>query len=199
MRHTFLRTLFSAIIILTFSCSQSGKPINATKVEDRLLPGTVVINLKNQTFVAKVIRIIDGDTMEVLYQNTPTKIRLAHIDCPEKRGSQPFGNNAKEALSDLCFGQDVTVYGEKYDRYRRLIAVVVNDNEQVVNQEMVRQGMAWHFKKYSTDPVYAQLEIEARENKVGLWQDPNPTPPWEWRNRKKIRLHTPNSISITSN
>jgi len=181
MRHTFLRTLFSAIIILTFSCSQSGKPINATKIEDRLLPGTVAINLKNQTFVAKVIRIIDGDTMEVLYQNTPTKIRLAHIDCPEKRGSQPFGNK------------------EKYDRYRRLIAVIVNDKEQVVNQEMVRQGMAWHFKKYSTDPVYAQLEIEARENKVGLWQDPNPTPPWEWRNRKKIRLHTPNSISITSN
>lgn len=55
----------------------------------------VKLNLKNQIFVAKVIGISDGDTMEILYQNTPIKIRLAHIDCPEKRGSQPYGNNAK--------------------------------------------------------------------------------------------------------
>ncbi|MNI55224.1 Thermonuclease precursor [compost metagenome] len=141
-------------------------------------------DLKKRTFIARVIRIMDGDTMEILYQQTPTKVRLAHIDCPEKRGKQPFGNNAKKALSDLCFGQNVTVYAEKYDRYRRLIAVVINNKKQVVNQEMIKQGMAWHFKKYSTDLVYAQLEITARKNKVGLWKETNPTPPWEWRKSK---------------
>lgn len=141
-------------------------------------------NLKNQIFVAKVIRIMDGDTMEVLYESKPIKIRLAHIDCPEKRGSQPFGNNAKKALSDLCFGQQVTVYGQKLDRYKRLIAVILNNKKQNINQEMVKQGMAWHFKKYSSDPVYASLEITARKNKVGLWHDANPTPPWEWRKTK---------------
>ena len=49
---------------------------------------------------------------------------------------------------------------------------------------MIKQGMAWHFKKYSTDPLYASLEIAARKNKTGLWQDANPTPPWEWRKSK---------------
>jgi len=141
-------------------------------------------DLKKRTFTAKVIRVMDGDTMEILYEQRPTKVRLAHIDCPEKRGRQPFGNNAKKALSDLCFGQNVMVYAEKYDRYRRLIAVVINNKKQVVNQEMIKQGMAWHFKKYSTDPVYAQLEIAARKNRVGLWRETNPTPPWEWRKSK---------------
>jgi endonuclease YncB( thermonuclease family) len=146
--------------------------------------GSQDLNLKNQTFNAKVIRILDGDTMEVLYQHMPIKIRLAHIDCPEKRRSQPFGNQAKQALSDLCFGQYVIVYGQKYDRYRRLIAVVINQKKQILNQEMIRQGMAWHFKKYSTDAGYAQLEITARKNKVGLWRDINPIAPWEWRKQK---------------
>ncbi|MBB6236939.1 endonuclease YncB(thermonuclease family) [Pedobacter sp. AK013] len=135
-------------------------------------------------FTAKVIRILDGDTMEVLYRHQPIKIRLAHIDCPEKRRSQPYGNNAKKALSDLCFGQMVNVQGQKYDRYKRLIAVVVNGNKQVVNQEMIKLGMAWHFKRYSSDPLYAQLEIIARKNKVGLWQEADAVAPWAWRETK---------------
>ena len=142
-------------------------------------------NLKNKIFNARVIGIMDGDTMEVLYQNKPVKIRLAHIDCPEKRGSQPFGKHAKEALSDLCFGQQVEVQAKNYDRYKRLIAVVVNARKKIVNQEMVKQGMAWHFKKYSKDTVYAELEITARHKKVGLWKDAHPIAPWNWR--KHIR------------
>ena len=140
--------------------------------------------LSNKTFSAKVIRIMDGDTMEILYKNVPTKIRLAHIDCPEKRGKQPFGNNAKIALSDLCFGRLVIIKGEKYDRYKRLIAVVINDKNQNVNQEMVKLGMAWHFTKFSKNPLYTKLETEARKNRVGLWQDKNPIAPWLWRQKK---------------
>jgi len=143
-----------------------------------------LINYNHLIFTAKVIRIMDGDTMEVLYQNQPIKIRLAHIDCPEKRGSQPFGNHAKKALSDLCFGQMVSVQGQKYDRYKRLIAVVINQNKQVVNQEMIKQGMAWHYKKYSSDLLYAQLEITARKNKIGLWQEADAVAPWAWRETK---------------
>ncbi len=146
--------------------------------------GNKGINYSNLVFTARVIRILDGDTMEVLYQDQPIKIRLAHIDCPEKRGHQPFGNKAKQALSDLCFGQMVMVQGQKYDRYKRLIAVVINDKKQVLNQEMVKLGMAWHFKKYSSDSLYAQLENTARENKVGLWKDSTAVAPWEWRGTK---------------
>jgi endonuclease YncB( thermonuclease family) len=146
--------------------------------------GNKGINYSQLVFTARVIRILDGDTMEVLYQDQPIKIRLAHIDCPEKRGHQPFGTKAKQALSDLCFGQMVTVQGQKYDRYKRLIAVVINDKQQVLNQEMVKLGMAWHFKKYSSDSLYAQLENTARENKVGLWKDSAAVAPWEWRGTK---------------
>ncbi|QNL51901.1 thermonuclease family protein [Olivibacter sp. SDN3] len=141
--------------------------------------------LKDQHFTAKVIRVIDGDTMEVLYEGNPIKVRLAHIDCPEKRASQPFGNAAKEALSALCFGQEVEVYSDSYDRYGRLIAVVRNNKNQNINQEMLRLGMAWHFKRYSSDSIYAQIESEARQQKIGLWKDPNPIPPWDWRKPKK--------------
>jgi endonuclease YncB( thermonuclease family) len=141
-------------------------------------------NYNHLIFTAKVIRIMDGDTMEVLYQHQPIKIRLAHIDCPEKRGSQPFGNHAKKALSDLCFGQMVSVQGQKYDRYKRLIAVVINQNKLVVNQEMIKQGMAWHYKKYSSDLLYAQLEITARKNRLGLWEEKDAVAPWAWRETK---------------
>lgn len=163
-------------IKLLFLCLTLSLACHQTNVKQAIPSG-----FEDQTFVAKVIRIIDGDTMEVLYGKTPIKIRLAHIDCPEKRGKQPFGNNAKIALSNLCYGQQVTVYAENYDRYKRLIAVIINNNKQIVNQEMVKQGMAWHFKRYSTDVLYDQLEEIARQNKLGLWQDPQPIAPWNWR------------------
>ncbi|WP_293301571.1 thermonuclease family protein [Pedobacter sp. UBA4863] len=143
-----------------------------------------VKQLQNQTFTAKVIRIIDGDTMEILYQKQPIKIRLAHIDCPEKRKHQPFGTQAKTALSDLCFGQQVIVQSQKTDRYGRLVAVIINAKKQIVNQEMIKQGMAWHFTKYSNDKTYAVLEAKARKQKVGLWQENKPIPPWNWRKAK---------------
>lgn len=147
--------------------------------------GQLKENFAHKTFSAKVIGIADGDTMEVLYHKKTVKIRLAHIDAPEKRGSQPFGNNAKKALSDLCFGRTVRVNAQSYDRYQRLIAVVINDKHQNVNQEMVKQGLAWHYKKYSSDAAYAQLQVEARKKRVGLWQDKNPIEPWLWRKNKK--------------
>jgi len=144
--------------------------------------------LRHKTFQAKVVRILDGDTMEVLYQGSSLiKIRLAHIDCPEKRSSQPFANHAKQALSNLCFGQEVTVYSDKCDHFGRLIAVVVNYSNQVVNQEMVKQGMAWHYKKYSNDSIYANLEQEARLHQVGLWKEDNPIAPWKWRKPKTYK------------
>lgn len=123
--------------------------------------------------------------MEVLYKNNRVKIRLAHIDCPEKRSAQPFNNEAKITLSNLCFGQNVTVLGEKYDRYQRLIAVIINQKKQNVNQEMIKKGMAWHFTKYSKDDSYAKLETIARKSKIGLWSASNPVAPWLWRKPKR--------------
>mgnify|MGYP000848144384 CR=1 FL=1 len=137
-------------------------------------------NTESTDFTAKVIRIVDGDTLEIMYGELPVMIRLEHIDCPEKK--QPFGTKAKQTLSDLCFGQNVEIKfsGDK-DRNGRYICVIFNEKGINLNKEMIRLGMAWHFKKYSKDNSYAELENEARKNKVGLWQDTNPVAPWDWR------------------
>lgn len=182
LRLVWLRVLTTLVLLLycNFAFSQF-KSISAWQK-----------NISETSFTAKIIRILDGDTMEALYQNKPVKIRLAHIDAPEHKKKQAFGVQAKKALSNLCFGQTVTVHSEKLDRYGRLIAIVVNNKKQVVNQEMIKLGMAWHFKKYSKDNLYAQLEIQARKQQKGLWKLPKPVPPWEWR--KKRTLLSANSL-----
>jgi endonuclease YncB( thermonuclease family) len=134
------------------------------------------------SFIAKIIRILDGDTVEILYEKLTIKVRLEHIDAPEKRGKQPYGNAAKKALSELCFGQTVTISSTgEFDRYGRLIGEIYNNQGLNVNKEMVHLGMAWHFKKYSDDMSYNALEKEARRSKRGLWQEPNAIAPWDFR------------------
>jgi SNase-like nuclease len=135
-------------------------------------------------FYAKVVGVSDGDTFKVLYQeNQEIKVRLNHIDAPEK--GQPFGKNAKKFASDLCFGKEVKIVRQKKkDRYQRIIAEVFVGQTNI-NKEIVRAGYAWHFKKYSSDREYDEIETEARENKRGLWQDKNPVAPWTWREIKK--------------
>ncbi len=136
----------------------------------------------------KVIKIKDGDTIDIFFNGKPLTIRFAHIDCPEKK--QPFGNVAKKFTADKCFGQYVTIVSEKkIDRNKRLIGEVINEKGENVNKELVKAGLAWHYLKYSSDTLYSNLENIARQNKVGLWREPNPTPPWDWRNTKnKIKI-----------
>jgi endonuclease YncB( thermonuclease family) len=133
-------------------------------------------------FSAKVIAIKDGDTIEVLYLGKLQKIRLAHIDCPEIGKQQPFGRAAKQFTADLCFGQIVNVVNEnKFDRYKRLIAVVENQNGNNVNKALVAAGLAWHYTAYSTDQAYTRLQAAAKAERLGLWAEESPTPPWQWR------------------
>ncbi|MBK7383005.1 MAG: thermonuclease family protein [Flavobacteriales bacterium] len=134
-------------------------------------------------FDGKVTGIKDGDTFEVLIDGSAEVVRLAHIDCPER--SQPFGKAAKQFASDLCFGKEVTVATDgKRDRYKRLIGVIHLTDGVVVNKELVREGLAWHFIKYSKDKSYDVLEGIARVERKGLWADSIRVPPWEWRKSK---------------
>jgi endonuclease YncB( thermonuclease family) len=142
--------------------------------------------IAQKTLTGKVIGVTDGDTFKLLTQDSiQHQVRLANIDCPERK--QAYYNNAKEFLSKAIFGKQVTIHILKKDRYRRLIAVVwYDDGTKNVNQELVVNGLAWHFVKYSKDPELQALEDTARKNKLGLWQDPHAIAPWEWRdNRKK--------------
>ena len=134
--------------------------------------------------VYKVVKIKDGDTLGLLTgDNQQVTVRLAEIDCPEK--SQAFGQAAKKFTSDLCFGKEVKLIGNEHDRYGRTVAQVVLIDGTNINYALVKNGYAWQYKAYSKNTELAALEQQAREDKLGLWQDANPTPPWDFRREKK--------------
>jgi endonuclease YncB( thermonuclease family) len=142
-----------------------------------------------EILTGKVIGVSDGDTITLLNaQQKQIKVRLTGIDCPEK--SQAFGNRAKKELSDKVFSQNVQIEVRGKDKYGRSLGVVKIGNEDV-NEYLISQGVAWHFKKYAkTQPAeeasrYARAEELARQSKKGLWIQDNPIPPWEFREQSK--------------
>lgn len=140
--------------------------------------------LQDKMINGKVVGVIDGDTFKLLTKDsTLVKVRLANIDCPEQK--QPFSAKAKEFVSNAIFNTEVIVKVLKKDRYGRYIANVLYGDSLSLSHELVKKGLAWHYIKYSKDKYLQELEKEAKSNKVGLWQDKNAIPPWEWRENKK--------------
>ena len=133
-------------------------------------------------FIGKVVKIADGDTVTVLRDNEQIKIRMAGIDAPEK--AQPFGNVARQSMSEMLFGKEVRVVEQGRDRYGRTVGRVYQGDVDV-SAEQIKQGMAWVYRKYSKEAALYQLENEAKQHRLGLWADAEPTPPWAWR--KKTR------------
>ena len=140
-------------------------------------------NSSSSDLVGRVVKVSDGDTITVLdASKTQQKIRLQGIDAPEK--GQAFGKASGKFLAGLVAGRDVKVQWSKKDRYGRILGTVYVDGREV-NLEMLRAGMAWHYKKYDSTLAYAQAETEARAAKRGLWQEKNPTEPEVFRKAKR--------------
>ncbi|HHM8745939.1 TPA: thermonuclease family protein [Pseudomonas aeruginosa] len=143
----------------------------------------------------EVVRIIDGDTIDVLVDKRPVRVRLVDIDAPEKR--QAFGERARQALAGMVFRRPVLVDEKATDRYGRTLGIVwVNvelpgqrPHPRNVNASMVHQGMAWAYRFHgrAADPEMLRLEQEARGKRVGLWSDPNAVEPWKWRRESNNR------------
>jgi endonuclease YncB( thermonuclease family) len=160
-----------------------------------LLAALTIAAAAASPITGRVVGVSDGDTVTVLDASKRThKIRLLGIDSPEK--SQAFGERAKQSLSDLVFNKQVTVQGSKQDRYGRDLGKIVLDGQDI-NLEQIRRGMAWHYKQYARDQApedrqaYADAEAMARQNRVGLWQDSQPVPPWSYRRAAKEQARTP--------
>jgi micrococcal nuclease len=135
---------------------------------------------------AKVVGILDGDTIDVLENGRTRRVRLDGIDCPEKK--QPFGDRAKQATADLAFGKQVRIDAHGDDQHGRLLGEVFLPDERSLNEELVRQGMAWWYRKYAPHNTKLRLlEEKARDAGMGLWADAHPVPPWEWRRQQKIK------------
>jgi endonuclease YncB( thermonuclease family) len=134
-------------------------------------------------FTGKVVAVTDGDTFTVLdSSNFQHKIRLAGIDAPERK--QAFGTKSREALAAMTFNHyvGVTVLGRDRDGCE-IGRVTVGKTD--VNEQMVREGMAWRYPQYDKRGEFTEAENYARTNKLGLWADPHPIPPWEFRKQKR--------------
>lgn len=154
------------------------KPHNLLCAFVFLLPGIVFAS----EIKGKVIRVLDGDTIEVLQDSTPVRIRLLNIDAPEKK--QPFGRWSGEQLKALIASQPVTVTYDHKDRYGRILGRVVAADGTEANRYMVQQGAAWVYGHYNTDKALPAIQQDARASKRGLWAESNPVPPWEWRHSR---------------
>lgn len=135
-----------------------------------------------ESFSGKVVKVSDGDTISVMHRGRAQRVRLHGIDAPEKR--QAFGNSAKKFASDLIFGRVVTVQVVDVDRYGRIVGEVILPDGRSLNRELVKAGLAWWYRKYSKNKSLGELEEDARSARRGLWIDPNPIPPWEFRKKK---------------
>jgi len=135
----------------------------------------------------QVVSVADGDTITVLdAEKNQHKIRLQGIDAPEK--AQAFGAKSKQALYEMVHGKTVQVSFEKSDKYGRILGKVLLDGQDICHQQ-IKAGLAWHYKKYQNEQplvdrdAYSASETAAKSEKLGLWSDPRPVAPWDFRKR----------------
>ena len=150
----------------------------------------VVVAQDTPVLTGSVIKVIDGDTITVQLQSGPIKVRLDAIDAPES--NQPGGNAATAALARLVAQQTVELDVTTQDRYERLVAqVTVNGHN--VNEQLVKDGHAWVFRRYARTKDSCVWEHTAREQRRGLWALPMKDwiYPSDWR---RLRRHPTQSV-----
>jgi len=153
---------------------------------------------KGSTVSGKVISIIDGDTYDILIQGNETiRVRMEGIDAPEK--GMPFYKKSKKYLSEICFNKQVTMKITGNDKYNRILALTYLEDGKELSYEMLKAGLAWHFKKYNSDSELSDLEIEARHLRKGLWIEENPMTPWTNRSYHRQGISTKDSFNIQEN
>ena len=141
------------------------------------------IGTAQTTFTGKVVKVKDGDTVVVLDSlNVQHTIRLAGVDAPEKK--QDFGAIAKQFTIDQIALKTVSVKVITTDRYGRSVAWITYDKKNLA-EELLKAGLAWHYKEYDKSKYLQSLEDTAKANKIGLWSLPNPIPPSQYRKSKK--------------
>ena len=138
--------------------------------------------------VVSIDRVVDGDTIDVLYSEKVRRVRLQGIDSPEL--DQPFGQQATAYLSSLIQDKEVSIFYESYDSYGRLLGKIFVDGYDV-NLRMIKHGFAWWYRYYrdqlslEDQALYESAETYSKSLKLGLWQSENPINPYEWRKLKK--------------
>jgi len=169
--------------LLIFSCAL------ALFGQGQLKPATYDLGLEQAPIRGRCVGVTDGDTIKVLTAaKQQIRVRIAFVDAPEK--GQAFGQRAKAAMSELVFDKDVELLPHSIDRYGRLVARVIVE-DQDAGLELLKQGLCWVYDEYigrariDIEAGYRAAQAAAQSDKLGLWQDPDPVPPWEWRKGEK--------------
>ena len=147
-----------------------------------------------EEFVGRAVSVADGDTITVLRGTEQVRVRLEGIDAPESR--QAFGNRAKQSLASMVSDKEVTIRKTGTDRYGRTLGIVVVDGIDA-NAKLVENGLAWHYRQFNREERLARLEVAARQAKRGLWADPSPLPPWEFRARQRAPTTSPATAPLS--
>ena len=137
------------------------------------------------TWTGKVVGVMDGDSVIINRLGKRVTIRLLGIDAPEYK--QPWGQQAKAFTQQQAGGKKVTVLEKEKDQHGRSVATVLLPDGSSLNQRLVHQGLAWWYRHFSKDKILKKLEQEARENRIGLWSETKPIPPWIWRRNHSRR------------
>ncbi len=137
-------------------------------------------------FRAECTRIVDGDTIDVAHAGETVRIRLEGIDCPER--DQPFAEEARALTALLVEGKTVEVIAKEKDAYGRTAARVFVDGRDL-SAELLKAGLATHYRKYNSDWLLASLERQARAEGAGMWGRA-PAPAAEGSPRKDSRTVT---------
>ncbi len=161
-----------------------------------LVLSSLAAHAATQTFDARVVGVTDGDTITVLdANNVQHRIRLAGVDAPEK--GQPFAERSKQSLRRMVMGRNARIEWDEQDRYGRLVGKVwvtpagINCAQEPcprtldAGRAQLTVGLAWHYlgrhQGEEDSLAYEFDEVEARARRVGLWSEPDPVAPWEWR------------------
>ena len=177
-----MTTKFVALFILSNALAVFG--------QDQLPAATYALVLDHVSIPGRITGIVEGDTIKVRILGKPQiKVRIAFIDAPEK--GQAFDQRAKQAMSELVFGKDVMLQPHTIDRSGRLVARVLVDGQDA-GLQLLKQGLCWVYEKSVNEAStlvqarYRNAQDAAQAQKAGLWQDPDPVPPWEWRGEKRV-------------
>lgn len=158
-----LRILLLAFMLALTACVGSEQP------------PTQPLSRERPSSISMIVSVSDGDTLSAVVNGIPEKIRLVGIDCPEH--DQPFAKEATQLAKQLALEKALAITEMGRDKWHRLLG-------RLLNRELVREGACWWYRKYAPgDSMLEELEKVARETKKGLWADPQPVPPWEWRKR----------------
>lgn len=131
-----------------------------------------------ESFDAKVIMVMDGDTVMVLKGKQKIKVRMVNIDAPEK--DQAFGKQSRESLQEMVGKKTVRIDSQAVDQYGRVIGMISVDGVNI-NQEQIKRGMAWENTHFHSDKRYLAMQAEAQQSRHGLWAQADPEAPWNWR------------------